>query len=179
MLHGLGRGPALSWRRSPFLSTTTGPRLPTEVGPLPRACPGRCAISLHICGTGPPSPERLLGLLQLSGNQISARLDVLSYFFLIPTGVGLFVFLRDRKPALALTGGAFFAFSLVGFFLATTMNLSMMSLAQGPVTEALKERLAAINTIHRGARSGKSHRRVLPTRRSQLVRDRRRGGRAK
>src|SRR5262245_15515198 len=95
----------------------------------------------------PPSPDRLLGLLQLSGNQISARLDILSYFFLIPAGVGLFVFLRDRKPALALTGAAFLAFSIVGTFQASIMNISMVSLAQGAVTESLKERLAAINTI--------------------------------
>ena len=37
----------------------------------------------------PPSPDRLLSLLQLSGNQLSTRLDGLSFFFLIPAGVGL------------------------------------------------------------------------------------------
>ncbi|HEU0004855.1 MAG TPA: hypothetical protein VFS12_02585 [Terriglobia bacterium] len=95
----------------------------------------------------PPSPDRLLSLLQMSGNQISARLDGLSYFFLIPAGVGLFVYLRDRKPALAMTGAAFLAFSIVGLFQATTMGAAMVSLAQGAVTESLKERLAAINTI--------------------------------
>jgi len=95
----------------------------------------------------PPSPDRLLNLLQLNGNQISARLDGLSYFFLIPAGLGLFVYLRERKPALALTGAAFLAFSIVGLFQATTMNVSMVNLAQGAVTESLKERLAAINTI--------------------------------
>jgi len=94
-----------------------------------------------------PSPDRLLSLLQMSGNQLSARFDGLSYFFLIPAGVGLFVYLRERKPALAMTGAAFLAFSIVGLFQATTMNASMASLAQGAVTESLKERLAAINTI--------------------------------
>ena len=95
----------------------------------------------------PPSPDRLLSLLQLSGNQASARLDGLSFFFLIPAGVGLFAYLRERKPALAMTGGAFLAFSIVALFQATTMNLSMVTLAQGAVTDSLKERLAAINTI--------------------------------
>ena len=41
----------------------------------------------------------------MSGNQISARLDGFSFFFLIPAGVGLFAYLRERKPALAMTGG--------------------------------------------------------------------------
>ena len=71
----------------------------------------------------------------------------LSFFFLIPAGVGLFAYLRERKPALAMTGGAFLAFSIVALFQATTMNLSMVSLVQGAVTDSLKERLAAINTI--------------------------------
>jgi hypothetical protein len=97
--------------------------------------------------SAPPSPDRLLSLLQMSGNQISVRLDGLSYFFLIPAGVGLFAYLRERKPTLALTGAAFLAFSIVGMFQSTTMNVSILSLAQGAVTESLKERLAAINTI--------------------------------
>ena len=97
--------------------------------------------------SAPPSPDRLLSLLQMSGNQISARLDGFSYFFLIPAGVGLFAYLRERKPALAMTGAAFLAFSIVGLFQATTMNVSMVTLAEGAVTESLKERLAAMNTI--------------------------------
>ena len=95
----------------------------------------------------PPTPDRVLSLLQLSGNQGSARLDGLSFFFLIPAGVGLFAYLRERKPALAMTGAAFLAFSIVALFQATTMNLSMVTLVQGAVTDSLKERLAAINTI--------------------------------
>jgi len=95
----------------------------------------------------PPSPDRLLSLLQLSGNQASARLDGFSFFFLIPAGVGLFAYLRERKPALAMTGGAFLAFSIVALFQATTMNLSMVTLVQGAITDSLKERLTAINTI--------------------------------
>jgi hypothetical protein len=95
----------------------------------------------------PPSPDRLLSLLQLSGNQLSARLDGLSFFFLIPAGVGLFAYLRDRKPALALTGAAFLAFSIVGLFQSSTMNTAMAELARGSVSDSLKERLAAINVI--------------------------------
>ena len=95
----------------------------------------------------PPSPDRVLSMLQLTANQISARLDGFSYFFLIPAGVGLYAYLRERKPGLALTGGAFLAFSIVALFQATTMNLSMVNLLQGGVTDSLKERLAAINTI--------------------------------
>ena len=94
-----------------------------------------------------PSPDRLLSLLQLSGNQLSARLDGLSFFFLIPAGVGLFAYLRDRKPALALTGAAFLAFSIVGLFQSSTMNTAMAELARGSVSDSLKERLAAINVI--------------------------------
>jgi len=94
-----------------------------------------------------PSPDRLLGLLQLSGNQISVRLDGFSYFFLIPAGVGLFAYLRERKPALALTGAAFLAFSIVGLFQSSTMNTAMAELARGSVSDSLKERLAAINII--------------------------------
>jgi hypothetical protein len=93
-----------------------------------------------------PSPDRLLSLLQMSGNQISMRLDGLSYFFLIPAGVGLFAYLRERKPALALTGAAFLAFSIVGLFQASTMNAAMAELARGSVSDSLKE-LAAINII--------------------------------
>jgi hypothetical protein len=92
----------------------------------------------------PRTPDRILSMLQLSGNQVSARLDGLSYFFLIPAGVGLFAYLRERKPALAMTGGAFLAFSIVALFQATTMNLSMVNLVQGAVTDSLKERLAAL-----------------------------------
>lgn len=94
-----------------------------------------------------PSPERLLSLLQMRGNQMSARLDVLSFFFLIPAGVGLFVYLRERKPSLAITGAAFLAFSIVALFQATTMNVSMVSMAQYAITDSLKERLATINLI--------------------------------
>ena len=94
-----------------------------------------------------PSPDRLLSLLQMNGNQISMRLDGFSYFFLIPAGVGLFAYLRERKPALALAGAAFLAFSIVGLFQSSTMNTAMAELARGPVSDSLKERLAAINVI--------------------------------
>jgi hypothetical protein len=95
----------------------------------------------------PPSPDRVWQLLQAPGNQLSARLDILSYFLWIPALLGIFAFLRDRVPGRAMLGAAFVAFGLVAMFSASSLNAAAVNLAQSPVSDALKERLAAIATM--------------------------------
>jgi hypothetical protein len=97
--------------------------------------------------SAPPSPDRILHLAQSQGNQLAARLDIASYFLWIPALLGIFVYLRDRVPGRALLGGAFAAFSLVAFFGASALNAGLITLAQGPVSDALKDRLFALSML--------------------------------
>jgi hypothetical protein len=46
-----------------------------------------------------------------------------------------------------LLGGAFAAFSLVAFFGASALNAGLITLAQGPVSDALKDRLFALSML--------------------------------
>src|SRR5438093_8290256 len=110
------------------------------------------AISVSTNGfmaesTAPPSPDRILQLAQASGNRTAAQLDLLSYFLWVPALVGLFIYLRERRPGRAHLGGALAAFALIGFFAASAMNSATISLAQGPVTDALRDRLAVLSLL--------------------------------
>ena len=89
----------------------------------------------------PLTPDQIWNTLQKQGTHIASGLDQLSYFFWIPALVGLFAYLRDRRPGRAHLGGAFAAFALVGFFAASALGSFMIDLARQPVSEALKERL--------------------------------------
>jgi hypothetical protein len=93
------------------------------------------------------SPERILQILQARGTQISIHLDQLSYFLWIPALMGIFAFLRERTPGRAHVGGAFAVFGLAGMAVSTIIGASMMKMAQGPITEALKERLTTLDAI--------------------------------
>jgi len=95
----------------------------------------------------PLSPDQIWNMLQKQGNQIAFRLDQLSYFLWIPALVGLFAFLRDRRPGRAHLGGAFAALALIGFFAASTLGAAMLALAQQPATDALRDRLAAFDLV--------------------------------
>jgi len=94
-----------------------------------------------------PSAERIYAMLQLKGNHISLRLDLISYFLLIPSLVGLFAYLRERRPGRAHLGGAFAAFALLVFFMQTAMYSTAVGLARGPLTDSLRERLVAMDLL--------------------------------
>jgi hypothetical protein len=125
-------------------------------------CAGVCAIGYGVISlvgyfssvatngavsVTPLSPDQIWNMLQKQGNQIAFRLDQLSYFLWIPALVGLFAFLRDRKPGRAHLGGAFAALAVIGFFAASTLGAAMLTLALQPATEALRERLAAFDLV--------------------------------
>jgi hypothetical protein len=93
----------------------------------------------------PPSAERIYAMLQLKGNHISLRFDLFSYFLLIPSLVGLFAYLRERRPGRAHLGGAFAAFALFVFFIQTATYSTAVGLAKGPLTDGLRERLVAMD----------------------------------
>jgi len=95
----------------------------------------------------PLTPDQIWNALQKQGTHIASRLDQLSYFLWIPALVGLFAYLRDRRPGRAHLGGAFAAFALVGFFAASALGSSMIDLARQPVSEALKERLGLFDLV--------------------------------
>ena len=95
----------------------------------------------------PPSAERIYAMLQLKGNYVSLRLDLFSYFLLIPSLVGLFAYLRERRPGRAHLGGAFAAFALFVFFIQTATYSTAIGLARGPLTDSLRERLVAMDLL--------------------------------
>ncbi|PYV45979.1 MAG: hypothetical protein DMG06_00395 [Acidobacteria bacterium] len=95
----------------------------------------------------PPNPDQIWDALQRQGTHIASRLDQLSYFLWIPALVGLFAYLRDRRPGRAHLGGAFAAFAVVGFFAASALGSSMLDLPRQPVSQALKERLALFDLV--------------------------------
>ena len=95
----------------------------------------------------PPGAEHIYAMLQLKGNHLSLRLDLFSYFLLIPSLVGLFAYLRERRPGRAHLGGAFAAFALIVFFVQTVMYSAAASLARGPLTDSLRERLVVMDLL--------------------------------
>ncbi len=95
----------------------------------------------------PPSPDQIWNMLQKQGNHVAFRLDQLSYFLWIPALVGLFAFLRDRRPGRAHLGGAFAGFALLGLFASSILAAAMLTLAQQPASDALKERLAVFDLV--------------------------------
>lgn len=122
---------------------------------------GRCALgyaavwlasyAAWIHGSGflaasasPPAPDRLVQLAQAPGNQLSARLDIISCFLLVPALLGIFVYLRDRVPGRALLGGVFAALAVVALFSASAINATAMGLGNSPATELLRNRLEAL-----------------------------------
>ncbi len=105
------------------------------------------ANGFQIASSSPPSPDRIYGLLQLRGNQIASRLDLISYFLFIPSLVGFFAYLRERRPGRAHLGLAFAAFAQLGFFVSTAMTSAELSLAQGPLRDSLRERLGAMDLL--------------------------------
>lgn len=100
-----------------------------------------------IASSKPPSAEQLYALLQLKGNHISLRLDLLSYFLLIPSLVGIYAYLRELRPGRAHLGAAFAAFALIVFFVQSAFYSAAITLAEGPLTDSLKERLVAMNLL--------------------------------
>jgi hypothetical protein len=88
-----------------------------------------------------PSTDRLVQLAQAPGNQLSARLDIISYFLLIPALLGIFAYLRERASGRAYLGAAFAGLGLMALFGASTINATAMTLGQGPVTDLLRSRL--------------------------------------
>ncbi|MCI0419633.1 MAG: hypothetical protein L0312_10495, partial [Acidobacteria bacterium] len=97
--------------------------------------------------SAPPSPERLLQLAQAPANQLSARLDLFSYFLLVPALVGIFAYLRDRTPGRGMLGGAFAALAIAALLSASVLNATLMGLAQGPVTDLLRNRLEVLYSL--------------------------------
>ena len=105
------------------------------------------ASGFLIASSKLPSAEQLYASLQLKGNHISLRLDLLSYFLLIPSLVGIYAYLRERRPGRAHLGAAFAAFALFVFFVQTALYSAALTLAEGPLTDSLKERLAAMSLL--------------------------------
>lgn len=97
--------------------------------------------------TTPSNPDRILQMLQAYGNQIYSRLDLFSYFLWLPALMGLFVLLREQTPAAAYMGGTFAAFGVLGAAVSSNIGAAMIGMAQGIVTEGLKDRLATLEAI--------------------------------
>ncbi len=125
---------------------------------------GRCALgyaavwlasyAAWIYGSGflaasasPPTPDQLVQLAQAPGNQLSARLDIISYFLLIPALLGIFAYLLDRVPGRAMLGGAFAGLAVLALFGASAINVTVMTLGHGPVTELLRNRLETLSLL--------------------------------
>jgi hypothetical protein len=125
---------------------------------------GRCALGyacLSLAGyaawiyasgfvaatSAPPSPERLLQLAQAPASQLSARLDLVSYFLFIPALVGIFAYLRKRTPGRGMLGGAFAALAIAAFLSTSVLNVTSMELARGPVTDLLRNRLELLYLV--------------------------------
>ena len=100
-----------------------------------------------IASSTPFSPDRIYSMLQLRWNHIATRLDLISYFLLIPSLVGIFAYLRERRPGRAHLGLAFAAFAQLGFFTSSAMGSAVIGLVQAPLTDSLKERLAAMDLL--------------------------------
>src|SRR5262245_30071658 len=125
---------------------------------------GRCALGyacLSLAGyaawiyasgfvaatSAPPSPERLLQLAQMPASQLSARLDLVSYFLFIPALVGIFAHLRKRTPGRGMLGGAFAALAIAAFLSTSVLNVTSMELARAPVTDLLRNRLELLYLV--------------------------------
>jgi hypothetical protein len=125
---------------------------------------GRCALGyacLSLAGyaawiyasgfvaatSAPPSPERLLQLAQAPASQLSARLDLVSYFLFIPALVGIFAYLRKRTPGRGMLGGAFAGLAIAAFLSTSVLNVTSMELARAPVTDLLRNRLGLLYLV--------------------------------
>jgi len=106
------------------------------------------ANGFMVLSTAPLTADRIIELAQSSGNHVNAGLDLLTYFLWIPTLVGLFVIVRVRAPGRAYVGGAFAAFALACFSMASVLAMVALTNAQGTVTEALKQDLEMLYSIY-------------------------------
>lgn len=59
----------------------------------------------------------------------------------------MYTYLRERRPEWAHLGEAFAACALIVFFVQAALYSAAMMLAEGPLTDSLKERLAAMNLL--------------------------------
>ena len=106
------------------------------------------ANGFMVLSTAPLTADQIIQLAQASGNHVNAGLDLVTYFFWIPTLVGLFAILRERAPGRAYVGGAFAAFAVACFAIASILALVALAQAQGTVTAALKERLETLYAVY-------------------------------
>jgi hypothetical protein len=88
-----------------------------------------------------------LQLAQVPANQLSARLDLVSYFLFIPALVGISAYLRKRTPGRGMLGGAFAALAIAAFLSTSVLNVTSMELARGPVTDLLRSRLELLYLV--------------------------------